>query len=205
MRFLLAVACAIWCSALSCTPAVIVVDDPRLAVRVDDHVLGDAAARVVVIEYGDLECPVCGRFAREVFPTIQTEYIDANRVRWVFRHLPLSEIHPHALRAAAASECAAEQERFYEYIEVLFDNQGALEDADLMGYATDLGLDVDAFTTCLESDRHGERINSDREDAIDLGATGTPIFFINGQIARGFFDTADFSAMLDAAISDAMP
>lgn len=199
MRKLLAITMTGLCICCGCTPPVIVVDDPRLALRDDDHVLGDADAQVVVIEYGDLECPVCGRFAREVFPTVQADYIDTNRVRWVFRHLPLSEIHPHALRAAAASECAAEQDRFYDYIETLFDNQAALEDADLIDYATDLGLDAEAFTSCLSSNRHDERINSDREDVIDLGATGAPTFFINGQIARGFIDTADFSALLDAA------
>lgn len=205
MRNLLALIIPVLCLGTGCAPPVIVVDDPRLAVRDDDHVLGAADARVVVIEYGDLECPICGRFAREVFPTVQADYIDTNRVRWVFRHLPLSEIHPHALRAAAASQCAAEQDRFYDYIEALFNNQAALEDTDLIGYATDLGLDAEAFTSCLNSNRHDERINSDREDAIDLGATGTPTFFINSQIARGFFDTADFSALLDASLAEAMP
>lgn len=205
MRNLLALIMAALCLNSGCTPPVIVVDDPRLALRADDHVLGAVDAPVVVIEYGDLECPICGRFAREVFPSVQVDYIDSNRVRWVFRHLPLSEIHPHALRAAAASECAAEQDRFYDYIEALFNNQAALEDTDLIGYATDLGLDAEAFTSCLNSNRHDERINSDREDAIDLGATGTPTFFINGQIARGFFDTADFSALLDASLAEAMP
>lgn len=194
--------CAIG-AVLSCTPAAIVIGDPRLAIRQDDHTLGDTDAPVIVIEYGDLECPVCGRFAREVFPAIQTEFIDTNRVRWVFRHFPLPELHDHALRSAAASECAAEADRFYEYIEVLFSHQTALEDEDLIGYATDLELDGSAFMECLNSSRHHERINSDREDALDLGATGTPTFFIAGRIARGFLDTEDFRALLDAALVDA--
>lgn len=191
--------------AVGCVPAVVVNIDPRLSLRDNDHQLGAPDASVVVIEYGDLECPICGRFAREVFPAIQTQYIDNNRVLWVFRHLPLPELHAHALTAATASECAAQQDGFYEYIELLFNNQSAFEDVDLIGYATDLGLDQDMFMECSNSDRHDERVNSDREDAIALGASGTPTFFINGRIARGFFDVADFSALLNSALEQAGP
>lgn len=182
-----------------CPPPAVVNRDPRLELRVSDHALGGAAAPVVVIEYGDLECPVCGRFAREVFPTIEREFIQTNRVLWVFRHFPLHEVHAHALRAAAASECAGEQGLFFEYMAVLFDHQEQLEDDDLIRMAGDLGMDGGVFTACLESTRHDERVLSDREDALALGATGTPTFFINGQIARGFFDVESFRALLLAA------
>jgi len=205
MVYRFAVAATILILNVGCRPVAEVITDSRLELRDDDHRLGMSDTRVVVIEYGDLECPVCGRFAREVFPTIRSEYIDTGLILWVFRHLALTELHEHAFAAARASECAAVQDGFYEYVEVLFNNQSALEEAALVAYATDLGLDPNVFQECLTSDRHDERISADREDAIALGATGTPTFFINGRIASGLIGITEFRALLDSALEQARP
>jgi protein-disulfide isomerase len=105
----------------------------------DEHVLSVGSPSVTVIEYLDFQCPVCGRFFRETYPTIKSEYVDTGKVRWVARQFPLRSIHPDAQRAAEASECAANQDAFFAYHDLLFANQGALGSDALKGYAAQLG------------------------------------------------------------------
>jgi protein-disulfide isomerase len=152
-----------------------------------DHVRGGSAGRLIV-EYGDYECPYSRRAFREIE---QVERRLGDSVRFAFRHFPLTEIHPHALAAAAAAEAAALQDRFWNMHEMLFHHQHALEDDDLRGYATELGLDVARF----DSDRAGaavlERVRRDVESGIASGEVqGTPTLFIDGVVHRGGYDEA---------------
>ena len=150
-----------------------------------DHVRGGSAGRLIV-EYGDYECP----YSRRAFREIQrVERRLGDRIRFAFRHFPLTEIHPHALAAAAAAEAAALQDRFWEMHELLFRRQAALEDADLRRYAAELELDVARF----DSDRSGAavlgRIDRDVGSGRASGEVrGTPTLFIDGVVHRGDYD-----------------
>ncbi len=186
---------------VGCPMAPMDMTDPRLQVRANDHTVGDANAPVVVIEYGDFQCPVCLRFFDETLPAIEQEYIDAGQVRWVFRHFPLTQFHPNAEAAARAAECAGEQGQFFAYHDLLFENQHALMDDDLRGYADTLGLDLTAFDACIASADTEARVEGDVADGTALGVTGTPTFFINGERVAGFRTADQFRALLDAALA----
>jgi protein-disulfide isomerase len=152
-----------------------------------DHVRGGPAGRLIV-EYGDYECP----YSRQAFREIQhVEGRLGQGVRFAFRHFPLTEIHPHALAAAAAAEAAALQDRFWDMHELLFHHQRALEDDDLRSYAAELGLDVARF----DRDRPGAavlgRVGRDVQSGMASGEVlGTPTLFIDGVVHRGGYDTA---------------
>jgi protein-disulfide isomerase len=170
-----------------------------LTVKATDHVLGSESAPVTVIEYADFECPVCGKFEEETFPTIKSSYIDTGKVRWVFRHFPLRNIHPDAQNAAEASECAAAQGDFWGYHALLFQYQTELAEAKLVEYASTAGLDGTALQTCLTDGAQANRVQQDVNSGISLGVSGTPTFFINGELVSGFQTVEAMSALLDEA------
>lgn len=179
-------------------------DDARrghLAVRADDYVLGDLSAPVTVIEYGDFECPVCGAFAREVFPELERRYIETGRVRWVFRHFPLRAIHANADAAARAAHCAATRDRFWEYHDALFADQSDLSPDALNRHAEQLGLDVGAHQVCRDSRRAADRVQGDIASGAALGVTGTPTFFVDGELIAGYRTVDEFAAILDAKLA----
>ncbi len=138
---------------------------------------GDDRANVGVVIFSDFECPFCGKFARETLPAITARYVDTGRVRFVFRHLPLERIHPHARLAAQSTECAREQGRFWQLHDALFEEPRRLQRDDLVRKASSIdGLDVSRFTNCLTLDIQGA-ISADVQDARSLAVTGTPTFF----------------------------
>ncbi len=157
-----------------------------------DHVRGPRVGRLI-LEYGDYECP----YSRQAFREIERVERELDGVvRFAFRHFPLTEIHPHALAAAAAAEAAALQDRFWDMHGLLFHHQKALEDGDLGRYAAGLGLDVARF----EHDRTGAavlgRVGRDVESGMASGQVrGTPTLFIDGVVHRGGYDAA---ALLEA-------
>ncbi len=169
-----------------------------LALPVDpefDHVRGPEDASVTLVEYGDFECPYCGQ-AEPVVRELLTEQGD---LRYVWRHLPLTDVHPHASLAAEAAEAAAEQGAFWEMHAQLFSQQDALRATDLVRAAEQLELDVERFHDDLRHHARAGRVARDVESADLADVAGTPTFFINGRRHHGAYDIATLSAAVKAA------
>jgi len=151
----------------------------------EDHVLGNADAPLVLVMYGDFECPYCAA-AQGVVRRVRARL--EGRLAFAFRHLPIAERHPHAELAAQASEAAARQGEFWAYHDALYATRGRLELGDLVAHADGLGLDSHRLREEVESGVHLPRIWRDTESAVASGATGTPAFFANGALVEGAFD-----------------
>jgi Na+/H+ antiporter NhaA len=160
-----------------------------------DHIRGPLEAPVTVVEYGDFECPYCGQ-AEPVVRELLSDFAD---IRYVWRHLPLNDVHVNAQLAAEASEAAADQGAFWKMHDFLLDHQDALRPDDLVAYALQLGLDVERFSEDLRTHSGAARIAEDVDSADLSGVSGTPTFFINGQRHYGAYDTATLSAAVRAA------
>jgi Na+/H+ antiporter NhaA len=160
-----------------------------------DHVRGPEDAPVTLVEYGDLECPYCGQ-AEPVIRELLSSFGD---LRYVWRHLPLTDVHPHAELAAEATEAAAEQGKFWEMHDLLFQHQDELEPRNLLEYAAELGLDVERFGDDLRKHAYAGRIAEDVDSADLSGVSGTPTFFLNGGRLHGAYDIASLSAAVRAA------
>ena len=160
-----------------------------------DHIRGPLDAPVTIVEYGDYECPYCGQ-AEPVVRELLREHGD---VRYVWRHLPLNDVHPRAHLAARAAEAAADQGAFWQMHDLLLDHQDALRQSDLIGYAEQLGLDVERFGDALLSHTSLARVAEDVDSADLSGVSGTPTFFINGRRHYGAYDIATLSAATRAA------
>ena len=149
----------------------------RPPVGPEDHALGRADAPVTLVEYGDYECPHCGRAHPIVKRVLKRLGAD---VRFVFRNFPLGELHPHAIDAAKAAEAAGLQDEFWPMHDRLFEHQAALRHPDLVAHAKHLGLDTARFASDLASDAIEERVRSDFASGARSGVNGTPTFFIDG-------------------------
>jgi protein-disulfide isomerase len=152
----------------------------RIPVSVEnDKVKGAADAAVTIIEFSDYQCPFSTRFYSQTLPQIEKNYIKTGKAKFVYRDFPLA-FHQNAQKAAEATECAAQQGKFWEYHETLFENQKALDMASLKQYAKNLGLDMQRFNGCLDSGKMADEVKKDMADAQKYGVQGTPCFFING-------------------------
>lgn len=178
----------------------------------DDPFKGNPNAQVIVVEFSDFQCPFCSRFYQQTLGEIQRDYIDTGKIKFVYRDLPLDNLHPNARPASIAAECADEQGKFWEYHNVLFEKQSEwnrLPKADfqttLIQYASDLGLQTSSFESCLSSEKIADEVNKDTLDAAKYGATGTPAFFI-GNEKDGFVKLSgaqpypNFQAAIDAQL-----
>jgi protein-disulfide isomerase len=168
---------------------------PKLSVAVDvkrDHIRGNPDAPLTLLEYGDYECPYCGR-AYPIVRKLQAELGD--RLRFVFRHFPLNTVHPHAGVAAQAAEAAGGQGKFWEMHDMLYEHQEDLAEVDLVQYALKLGLEVYRFEADLSSERFASRVREDFKSGVRSGVNGTPTFFINGFRYNG---PPELGAMLEA-------
>ena len=176
----------------------VVFERPRLTLPVGerDHVLGPATAPVTLVEYGDYECPYCGAAHASVE---QVRQVMGNDLRFVFRHFPLSQIHPHAYQAAEAAEAAGAQGRFWEMHHLLFAHQDRLGLRDLIGYAGALGLDLERYVTDVRGHAHADRLREDFLSGVRSGVNGTPTFFANGIRHDGGYDA---EALLEAFRSE---
>jgi protein-disulfide isomerase len=183
----------------------------------DDPAWGPADAKVTVVEFSDFQCPYCGRFVSQTYAQLKQQY--EGKIRFVFRDFPLSTIHPWAEKGAEAAGCANEQGKFWEYHDLIFQNQTAItqkystaaQSGDtaaglaavvdtLKSTATDLGLDAAAFNQCLDSGTRAQEIQKDYQDGVSYGVQGTPAFYVNGLLISGAQPFANFQTAIDAAL-----
>jgi len=164
---------------------------------------GDKKAKVVMVEFTDYECPFCGRYYTDTYTQLVKDYVDTGKVLYLSRDLPLP-FHPNAKPGALAARCAGEQNKYFEMHDQLFANQAAWTTGDakakFVEYAGSLGLNTNQFTTCYDSGKYNEAIDQDAALATQVGATGTPTFFINGEKIVGAQPYATFKTALDAAL-----
>lgn len=179
--------------------------DPAQGAR---FALGPEDVPVVVVDFSNYLCPHCQNHALNVLPRLKAEYMDTGKVRYLFRDFPFPG-QAHVIRASEAAACAADQGRYYEYHEVLFraasswgNLQGSVLDRYLADLAGQMGLDENAFSQCLSSNKHREGVLADQKLATDLGLTGTPTFFIAREKHTGFLSYEEWRNLLDKALAE---
>ena len=173
----------------------------------DDVVLGNLDAPVTIVEFGDYQCPFCGRFFIEVEPKIREEYIKTGKVKMVYRDFAF--LGPESQSAALASQCAADQGKFWSYHDELFaaevkdgrEHNGNLSPVFLKSLATNLGLDSVKFNTCFDSQKYRPEVDKDYNDGVAAGVQGTPATFINGKLVSGAVPYANFKALIEEALA----
>ena len=176
---------------------------PRYEIQIsaDDPVIGSENAPVTIIEFSDYECPYCQRYHSQTYQQILSTYGD--QIRYVYKDLPLSSIHPNAVSAANAAHCAYEQNAFWEYHNLLFSMQLGLSDNAYNGYAQQLGLDAASFEECLNEGRYIETVMQDTSILTAINAPlSTPTFFINGQYLAGAQPFSEFARLIDAELAN---
>ncbi len=172
---------------------------PVPAVTADDHVRGKATAKVTLIEYSDFQCPYCAKH-EDTLKQILAKY--PNDVRLVYRHFPLSSLHPFAEKAAEASECANAQGKFWEMHDKLFtiaSSASGLSIDAMKQAAKDIGIDTNKFNTCLDKGDMASKVAKSYQDGMTAGVSGTPAVFVNGKIAEGAIPMAQFEPLVTAA------
>ncbi len=171
---------------------------PVPAVTSDDHVQGPSSAKVTLIEYSDFECPYCARHKDTTDQIIQNY---GDKVRIVFRHYPLS-FHPNAEKAAEASECAAEQGKFWEMYDKIFaaNNAGTMSVDKWKAEAKSLGLNTKKFNECLDSGKYAAEISAEEQAGVAAGVEGTPATFVNGELVSGALPYDQFKSIIDSKL-----
>ena len=167
----------------------------------NDAVLGDVNAPVTIIEFSDFQCPFCERFYTETLPLLKTNYIDTGKVKLIYRDYPL-DFHPMAQKSAEAAECVRAKggdEGFWKYHDQIYENQASLTNDNLKKWAKELGYNID---TCLDSGEKTSEVLKDLSDGESYGVTGTPTFFINGQVIEGAYPYATFQEVIDAELAN---
>lgn len=168
-------------------------------IQKDDHIRGNEKAKIVLMEYSDFQCPYCTN-AHGTFQQIMTEYGDD--VAWVYRHFPLDSIHPYARKTAEASECAADQDMFWEFADTVFADNSVLNQGvdGIKQVASSIGLNMNKFNSCLDSGKYTDKVNTDYQEGIANGVTGTPATFVNGQLVKGAVPFETFKQIIDSAL-----
>jgi protein-disulfide isomerase len=159
-----------------------------------DHVRGTPDGRVTLVEYGDFQCPYCG----DAYPVVRQLLEEFQWLRFVFRHMPLPDLHPRAPAAAEAAEAAGAQGHFWDMHDRLFEHQHELSDEDLRDHAAQLGLDVERFDRELREGVHRERVEEDYRSGAQSGIPSTPRFFVNGRIHLGSPDEPELRRVIEA-------
>lgn len=174
----------------------------EIPIHDDDPVMGPENAPVTIIEFSDYECPYCRSYHQETFDQIIATYGD--QVRYVFKDLPLTSIHPNAVPAAVAAHCASDQNAFWEFHDLLFSMQLGLERGAYLEYASRLGLDMDTFEACIEAGSYEQIVMKDTSILTAINAPiSTPTFFINGQYLAGAQPFSEFARLIDAELGSA--
>ena len=190
-------------------------EQPKIITKIsadNDPIIGNPDAPITIIEFSDFQCPFCARFYTQTLPLIHEEYIETGKVKLVFRDFPIQSIHPNAVPASVASECANEQGKFKEMHDMLFEKQSEWsreETANALSlfsqYATKIQLEQDTFDSCLINGKYIEEIKKDLDDGREYGVEGTPGFFVgNDQIGyvelRGAQPFDSFKKVIDAQL-----
>lgn len=171
---------------------------PRIDVSVDDDPMkGNPSAAVTIVQFAEFQCPYCGK-SKETVDQVLKDY--DGKVRMVFRDFPLG-FHDRAIPAAVAANCSGEQGKYWEMFDIMMMNQRALEEADLVGNATKLGLDIGKFNTCRLDPKQEAEVKKDQADGAEAGVSGTPAFFINGIMISGAQPYEQFKQIIDRELA----
>lgn len=168
-------------------------------------VMGQENAPVTIVEYSDFQCPLCKKFYDESFQTIVDNYVSTGKVRYMFKQFPLN-IHPQAPNAALASECALEQNKFWEMHDALFEHQSEWSGKSdhlntFKKLAKDLELNENQYNTCLDNKKFAGNVEKDYQEGLNRSIRGTPSFYINDQLLIGAQETSQFTKMIDQALA----
>ena len=171
-----------------------------LKIKKDDFVLGNPAAKVAIIEYGDFQCPFCGRFFKTTEQQIIETYVKSGKAAFLWRDFAF--LGEESFRAAEAARCAGEQKKFWEYHDKLFasqqgENEGAFSDQNLKRFAADVGLNQTAFNSCFDSGKFRKQVEDATAEGKSLGVNGTPATFVNGQMISGAVPFATFQKVIE--------
>jgi protein-disulfide isomerase len=177
------------------------VDPNAFAVRAANQ-LGNPDAPITIVEYADFQCPFCSRHHQMVAGALMQEFVDTGKAKILYKHLAF--LGPESVYAAIASECAADQGRFWEFHDYLFEhqggeNQGAFNKDKLIGFGRELGLDMPAFEQCVQTDATVARVQADTEEAQKFGVGSTPTFFVNGKPLVGLQSVEEFRQAIEQA------
>ena len=164
--------------------------------------LGPDNAKITIVEFSDFQCPFCRRFHSDTYHALLDAY--PGQIRFVYRNLPLTSIHPNAMPAAIASLCANDQKAYWDFHEKLFDNE-TLDETTYIQYAADLGLDTKTFKACLTNGSHDAFIKQDMDFALNLGVQSTPTFFVNGLAIVGAQPLENFRQLIDKELAGEIP
>jgi len=174
-----------------------IIDDEKTTVSTGNNIKGNPDASITIIEFSDFECPFCKKF-HIILNQILDEY--PHEVNWVYRHLP-SNFHPEARLAAEASECAAEQGKFWEFAEKLFENQVELGKSLYQESAADLKLNMEQFNSCLSSRKYEDKVEADYQDAIKMEIQEIPASLVNGELVLGAVPYETLKTIVEQALS----
>jgi protein-disulfide isomerase len=180
--------------------AVVNGDKVEFTIGENDHIRGNVKAKITLIEFSDFECPFCGRFHPTVKQAME-EY--GEDIRWIYKHFPLTGIHPQAQPSAEASECVWEQagdEGFWEFADAMFENQDRLGSAFYAEVAQQIGVNIEQYQTCVLERKYQDKVQNDLNQGVQGGVTGTPGSFVNGTAVKGAVPYEQLKAIIDAAL-----
>lgn len=169
----------------------------------DDAMKGDKNAPVTIVEFSDFECPFCSRFYRDTLPSILSEYVDKGKARFVYRDFPLS-FHKYGKTSSLAAECMKDQggdKLYYKMHDKLYENQTSFSIENFKAWAVELGANASEFNACLDSEKFADEVDNDFKEAQSYGVTGTPAFFINGNMISGAQPFSVFKSIIDEELA----
>ncbi|RJP50236.1 MAG: hypothetical protein C4583_10895 [Anaerolineaceae bacterium] len=165
--------------------------------------IGPRDAVITLVEFSDYQCPYCQKWHDQVYKQLMAAY--PGQIRLVYRNLPLTQLHPQAMNAAEAALCAGDQNAYWQFHEKLFENSAALNDDLYAKLASELGLNVTAFESCMTSHKHKDAIEADMQFAINMGVQSTPTFFINGLAVVGAQPLSVFQQVINDELDGKIP
>jgi len=178
-------------------------EKPALAeftITEDNHIRGNMNAPITIVEFSDFQCPYCDKFHVTMKKVMETY---PNKVRWIYKHFPLDSLHPLARSTAEASECANDQEKFWEYADKLYENQADISADTIKSFAKEVGLNMTEFNSCIDDGKYKDKVNTDYQEGLSKGVRGTPGNFLNGDmtLVPGAVEFEIIKTIIDAELS----